>query len=178
MHDISCFTLGKQFFTAPVDRPLEVLDIGTGTGCWAVEIADMFPQARVTGIDISLIQPTWVPPNLVFQIFDCERAWNFEQRFDFIHIRYLSGAIRNWPALIRQCWEYLKPGGWLEWTELEGWAHTSTSLSQDSESFKWQVNLEQAASRAGKRLNIAPEMQFLAIQAGFQNVRMNAHKVC
>jgi len=37
-----------------------VLDLGTGTGIWAIDFADENPNAVVTGTDLSPIQPNWV----------------------------------------------------------------------------------------------------------------------
>lgn len=47
--------------TAPIKDPLQILDIGTGTGIWAIEVAEEYPAAVVTGTDISPIQPDWIP---------------------------------------------------------------------------------------------------------------------
>jgi methylase of polypeptide subunit release factors len=47
---------GKLYF-APIESPKRVLDIGTGTGIWAMDFGDEFPEAEVTGTDISPIQP-------------------------------------------------------------------------------------------------------------------------
>ncbi|KAG7001836.1 Secondary metabolism regulator LAE1 [Fusarium oxysporum f. sp. conglutinans] len=41
-----------------------VLDIGTGTGDWAIGLADNNPGIDVIGIDIVPIQPNWIPPNV------------------------------------------------------------------------------------------------------------------
>ncbi|KAI1055889.1 hypothetical protein LB506_009162 [Fusarium annulatum] len=41
------------------------------TGIWAIDFADEFPGFEVTGTDISPIQPSFVPPNLKFEIDDC-----------------------------------------------------------------------------------------------------------
>ncbi|RSL85348.1 hypothetical protein CDV31_016573 [Fusarium ambrosium] len=50
---------------APVmNEAQKVLDVGTGTGIWAIDFAESNPQAKVYGSDISLIQPEWVPFNL------------------------------------------------------------------------------------------------------------------
>ncbi len=36
----------------PADRPLEVVDLGTGSGAIALALADQRPQARVTAVDV------------------------------------------------------------------------------------------------------------------------------
>ena len=67
-------TLEGKLFLAPIDRKAlhNVLDIGTGTGIWAVEFADLYPEAKVTGTDLSAVQPEFVPPNVSFEICDAE----------------------------------------------------------------------------------------------------------
>jgi hypothetical protein len=44
---------------APVQNPQQILDIGTGTGIWAIDAGEQFPSATITAIDLSPIQPTW-----------------------------------------------------------------------------------------------------------------------
>jgi methylase of polypeptide subunit release factors len=61
MHHIYNMLLGGRLHAAPLDeeRTQRILDVGTGTGIWAVEMADQFPQAEVIGTDLSPIQPSW-----------------------------------------------------------------------------------------------------------------------
>jgi methylase of polypeptide subunit release factors len=59
MHHIYNMLLGGRLYVAPLDRPQRILDIGTGTGIWAIDIADQFPEAEVIGTDLSPIQPKW-----------------------------------------------------------------------------------------------------------------------
>lgn len=81
-------------------------------------MADEYPSAEVIGVDISPIQPSWVPPNLKFQIDDVQLDWTFdEDTFDFIHVRYMHGAIDDWGKLYRQMFHCLKPGGWFQHIE-------------------------------------------------------------
>ena len=78
-------------------------------------MADQFPDAEVLGIDLSPIQPAWVPPNCKFEIDDASQDWTFDDNtFDYIHIRVMAGCFKDWVRLYSQCYRCLKPGGILE----------------------------------------------------------------
>ncbi|KAF5250603.1 hypothetical protein FANTH_4240 [Fusarium anthophilum] len=50
-----------------------------------------------------------------FQIDDAQLDWAFNpDEFDFIHIRYLYGAIDDYEKLYRQAFTRVRPGGWAE----------------------------------------------------------------
>ena len=113
--------LEDRLFLAPLnDDPGEVLDVGTGTGIWAIDFADQFPSASVTGTDISAIQPPWVPPNCRFVIDDCVLDWTWPpNHFDFVHLRAMYGCIPDWEAFYRKVFHHLRPGGWFEDVEMD-----------------------------------------------------------
>lgn len=67
--------LGGRLHLAPLDHPQEIIDLGTGTGIWCIDVGEMYPSARVVGVDLSPIQPEWVPPNVSFEIDDFEADW-------------------------------------------------------------------------------------------------------
>ena len=100
--------MGDRLHWAPIGTdPHKVLDLGTGTGIWAIDFADEFPSAEVIGTDLSAIQPSWVPPNCKFEIDDAEADWTWsENTFDYIHNRNFVCAIRDWPKLIQKTFEY------------------------------------------------------------------------
>jgi SAM-dependent methyltransferase len=112
------FTLlmNNKLHLAPiVPSPQKILDLGTGSGIWAIDIADKYPSAEVIGVDTAAVQPQDVPPNLQFEVDDIESDWLWPKNaFDFIHVREVVLAIRDWPRLIRQAYETLKPGSYLE----------------------------------------------------------------
>jgi len=56
---------------------LTVVDIGTGSGAWVIEVADQYPSAMVYGIDLSPIQPTLVPGNAEFIVTDLVNGLEF-----------------------------------------------------------------------------------------------------
>jgi len=105
-----------QLFLAPMEpNPQKILDLGTGTGIFAIDIADKYPSASVIGTDIAPIQPSLIPPNCSFEIDDAEDDWVYgHNEFDYIHARDLYHSIRDWPRLVKQSNDCLKPGGFLE----------------------------------------------------------------
>ncbi|KAK5661869.1 hypothetical protein OQA88_9977 [Cercophora sp. LCS_1] len=70
-------TDGKLFLAPIGDAPLRIIDLGTGTGVWAIDVADQFPSAQVIGVDFTPIQPQWVPPNLKFLVDDIDQALEY-----------------------------------------------------------------------------------------------------
>lgn len=87
------------------DDITHVLDVGTGTGIWAIEFADKHPSCEITGTDLSPAQLSWVPRNVKFLVDDAEEQWAFNLKFDFVHVRVMLASIHDWPRLIRQGFE-------------------------------------------------------------------------
>ncbi len=96
-----------------------MLDFGTGTGVWAIEYAQENPVAEVVGVDLSPVQPSSVPANCEFHVADVEQDWQYDKPFDYIHCRFLSMGIRDWPRIFRQTFANLKSGCWAEFQEAE-----------------------------------------------------------
>lgn len=44
--------MNNRLALAPVISPAHVLDIGTGTGIWAIEFAEQNPESLVVGTDL------------------------------------------------------------------------------------------------------------------------------
>lgn len=182
LHHIFKLVLRGNLFKAPITEPLQqVLDFGTGTGIWAIDLADEHPSARVQGTDLSPIQPEWVPPNLKFVVDDCESEWPDDEHasYDLVHGRSMSGSIANWSTLFGEAFQSLKPGGWLEMQEFDVWFRSEEGeLPADSKIMEWQQYLDQASLMFGKRLNIANQFKEKMIGVGFEDVRDDIIKVC
>lgn len=118
-HALCLKTFDNRSHLAPLSPGIQMaLDIGTGTGIWAIDFADEFPAAQVIGTDLSPIQPSWVPPNCKFVIDDAEGEWDYpENSVDYIHVRSLFGSLKDWPRFYAQCMRVLKPGGYIEQLE-------------------------------------------------------------
>ena len=170
--------LHGALYIAPIPpNPQRILDFGTRTGIWALDIADSHPAAEVIGTDLSPIQPSWVPPNCRFIVDDVEDEWVCSN-FDFVHGRGMAGSIKNWDLLYARVLEHLKPGGYLEMQEYETWIRSDDDVGLEACPFirKWQEKVDEASRRFGKRMNVAAEQERL-VAAGFEDVTEVVQKV-
>src|SRR5690242_21794597 len=46
-HHMYLLTLDQKLHLAPISNPQQILDVGTGTGIWAIDMADQYPSAAV-----------------------------------------------------------------------------------------------------------------------------------
>ncbi|KAF7542389.1 hypothetical protein G7Z17_g11621 [Cylindrodendrum hubeiense] len=160
----------------------QILDIGTGTGIWAINMADEFPSAKVIGTDLSPTQPSWVPPNLEFQIDDAQLDWTFEpESFDFIHIRYLQGSIDDWEKLYGQLYKFLKPGGWFQHIEpdLQMLSDNPEVIVDENHIFtRWAQVFGEVGDKIGRTFDFTnKKMKKLSKDAGFTHVNFENHKI-
>ena len=164
----------KSNVLAPVGQPHVILDVGIGTGRWALEVASQFPSATVVGMDLMR------PPTIERTVEELRRAaWGQAQTpaagqmsnftfvaanilsrlpfpdgaFDYVHMRFLSAAISlsHWRQVMYELVRITRRGGWIEvvdtsWTPLNSGPATE-------QLFHWariagmihEINLELAA---------------------------------
>lgn len=185
-HHIWRLLVGGRLYTAPLVAPegdeeeMRILDLGTGTGIWAIDMADEFPNAAVFGVDLSPIQPDWVPNNCRFHVDDYEDQWTYsdEEKFDYIHGRALSGTSANWPRFYAQAMEHLKPGGWLEMQEYDAWIFSDDdSCERAPWTMEWVAKLDAASMLYGKQINVARFQKQWIMDAGFEDVEERVYRV-
>ncbi|KAH6984357.1 S-adenosyl-L-methionine-dependent methyltransferase [Ilyonectria sp. MPI-CAGE-AT-0026] len=169
----------KKLHFAPLKNPQQVLDIGTGTGIWAVDMGDLYPEAQVLGIDLSPIQPSWVPPNVRFVVDDAEAEWlHPPETFDYIHIRHMTSSIRDWPKLVSQAYRVLKPGGWIELQELRFVLECDDGTVQDdNEVLNFLNNIKKGLAAFNVDLLGMRKNKQNVEEAGFVNVEEKVLKV-
>ena len=171
-HHVFRLALGGELCMTKFEKePERILDVGTGTGIWAMEMGDMYPAAEITGSDLSPVQPEWVPPNVKFEIDDVRDTWTYPpDHFDFIHARTMAGSILDWPAFLRQCYTHLKPGGRLEISEGRAnlwYAHNS--VPGDSYTYRWLMEWRRLSSKM--LFDVFPALRGIAGELPFQNVQ-------
>ncbi|KAL0263082.1 hypothetical protein SLS55_002058 [Diplodia seriata] len=174
VHHMITLRLGGRLHLAPIKKDVqEILDLGTGTGIWAIQMGDEYESARILGNDLSPIQPAFVPPNVHIEIDDIEDAWTHTRKFDFIHARYLLGAIRDWPGLIAKSRAALKPGGWLELQDFTMQVYaTDGSLPKDSYLTRYLEETLEGMKGMGVEPEPGAKLKGWVEAAGFENVRV------
>ncbi|KAJ4250118.1 hypothetical protein NW762_011928 [Fusarium torreyae] len=178
-HHIYSLLLDGKLFLAPLDpNPQRVLDLGTGTGIWAIDFADEHPSSEVVGNDLSPIQPEWNPPNCTFEVDDYEDEWLYRRGFDFIHARESEGCIADRDLLLQRAFQYTLPGGYIE---IQG---ANANLKSDDGTIEkapnaqtWIKYLREACTKFGKPANLSHEWKSRMIKAGFVDVHQEIRKV-
>src|SRR5579885_3625661 len=159
-------------YVAPISPPLPlILDVGTGTGIWCMEMARLFPDSVVVGIDLS--DRSFKPPsqdNCLLRIGNVVSGLPFpDDFFSFTHQRLLVAGItaENWPRAVRELVRVTRPGGWIELVEasrlVEG-AGPATARMQEL--------LETVSKTRGFDGEIIRHLGDLLQQAGLQHVEM------
>ncbi|KAI9822841.1 MAG: Secondary metabolism regulator lae1 [Phylliscum demangeonii] len=154
--------------------PMRILDLGTGTGIWAIDMAE-YPLAWVVGMDLANIQPERIPANLRFKIFqDFESPWALgEASFDLIHLRAGCGSVSSWPDMYQRVFEHLKPGfGSFEHVELDLEPRCDDgTLSPQSCLVQWWRFVADATQRVNRPLAYNHWTRAMLEHAGFVDIQ-------
>ncbi|KAF5643231.1 methyltransferase [Fusarium sp. NRRL 52700] len=180
-HNLFLLTFGDKLGLAPPCYPdtkvNHVLDLGTGTGIWAMDFADEHPEAELTlkvvGVDLSPIQPSFIPPNVSFEIDDIEDEWTYSKPFDYIHSRFMTSCISDWKKYLTQCFQNLTPNGYLELQEADLTIKSDDdTVKPDNALLKCLKLLQEASERFGRPYVDIPALVDVMTEVGFVDVKI------
>ncbi|KAI2794541.1 hypothetical protein POX_a01140 [Penicillium oxalicum] len=188
-HHMFKLVMDGRLYNAPLENPKQILDVGTGSGIWPIEMAQLFPEASITGTDLSPVQPTEVPENVHFLVDDAaEEEWLWEaDYFDFIHVAHMTGAMASFKDLLRQSFKHLKPGSYIECHELDpkpkcddGTMPPENPDGFSSYAFHDWYDLNMRASQEiepTRQFRIAPRIERWMKEVGFVDVKQQVFKI-
>ncbi|KAH8674379.1 S-adenosyl-L-methionine-dependent methyltransferase [Tricladium varicosporioides] len=174
-HGLFWLTLNETLHLAPLSITRRVLDMGTGTGSWAMDFADKHFAVEVYGVDLSPIQPEWISPNCIFQIDDLSLPWTFEFKFDLIHGRMLFCSFPDPLHVFREAFKALAAGGVLEMQDLIFDFRSSDGSLKGSALERWAKELREAFRLKGIDLTCVSKYRNYFEAAGFQDIEQKGY---
>ena len=109
----------------PIPKDAAIVDVPAGTGSWLIDVSRELPSAKLDGFDIDLSQaphPKWLPKNITMRRLDLfeELPQDVIGKYDIVHVRLLVLAMKeqDLPGIIKKFHAMLKPGGYLQWDDL------------------------------------------------------------
>ncbi|KAG7050568.1 methyltransferase domain-containing protein [Colletotrichum scovillei] len=174
-HHICLITLGGRLGLAPPCQPGvkvgRVLDVGTGTGIWAIQFGDDHPEAEASS------NPDIVATNVKFEIDDIDEEWTYTIPFDYIHSRFMSSSIADWKAYLTKCFNHIQPGGYLELQEPEmEFQSDDGTFPADCPLAKYGNLLKEAAAIFGREYVSVSSLKTLMVDVGFKDVTLSRYK--
>merc|ERR1712000_714460 len=157
-------------YTLESDPPPKILDLGTGTGIWPIDIVER-------------IQPPFIPRGLTIKQFDLEEASWDSLLFDcdLIHMRLLFGSIETnlWPETYAKISNHLAPGkGYVEHVEVD-WTPQweGDDIPVQSPFMKWSELFLKGMDRLNRSARVTPhETKRMMHEAGLTNFKQETIK--
>lgn len=163
----------------PITNSSIIADIASGTCSWLIDVSHQLPTAQLHGFDSDLDKAPhrhWLPSNITlhhWNIFDdIPNPEDSIGKYDFIDVRLLVLVIEqgNPRPLLEKLLKMLKPGGYLQWDELDC---VNMHVKTVDPSVKAQA-LEQLRkmSWANGRYDWTIDMPKFMAEEGFQDVTL------
>lgn len=168
-HHVLYKTLSNHYLAPLSPTTATILDVGCGTGIWAMDMAALFPQAHILGVDVSLTSlPSPVPPGCLFAQTNILKGLPFpDQQFDYTHQRLLVAGIPalHWPSVVRELVRVTRPGGWVELLEIGDTIHNAGPAT--TRLLTWMTTI---SKEFGFHMDVLQRLGDLLRQAGCEAV--------
>ncbi|KAG8701072.1 hypothetical protein FRC09_005575 [Ceratobasidium sp. 395] len=129
MQHVALKALVRGNYIGPVQQVLKprtdgtrprILDMRTGDGTWAQEMATEFPHCDITSVDIAPMTTHAPRPNISFEIYDLYAGVaEPDESFDYVSCRHLQLIVKEYDRLIFDLHRVLRPGGLISVCEVE-----------------------------------------------------------
>jgi ubiquinone/menaquinone biosynthesis C-methylase UbiE len=171
-----------------LDNIEAILDVGCGPGGWALDVAHIYPDRRVVGIDISTTMVTYAQAqataqrlsNVTFLVMNALEPLNFaEGTFDLVNVRLATGFVprAQWPTFLQHCFHVLRPGGILRLTEADTTGLTNSLVCEKMTSWVTQMlhTKGYGFSPNGSHFGVMPMLGLLLQDVGCVNIQLKPH---
>ena len=112
-----------------------------------------------------------VPSNVHFELHDAEQAWPFTQSFDYIHGRSLASCFDSPELVIKNAFQALNPGCFLEMQDCIMPIRSVDDTYQGSITNKWQSLILEGANKLGRDMEQVKNYKSYMEKAGFVDVQ-------
>jgi ubiquinone/menaquinone biosynthesis C-methylase UbiE len=168
-HHALFHAIGNHYI-APISSPLPmILDVGTGTGIWASEMARLFPTAMVIGLDLAASSFKQPPQeNCVLRTGNVLTGLPFpDALFSYTHQRLLVAGIpaEKWSGVVQELVRVTRPGGWVELVEID-----NQMQNMGPETARMQDFMNSVSSSLGFDWEVIRHLGEMLTQAGLHHV--------
>lgn len=166
------YNVPLDLLSNPAEARPRILDLGCGTGIWAIDVAKRYPKGYILGVDLAPIQPSNGPPNCEFQApRDYESPWMLgEDSWDMVHLQMGCGSVSNWPNLYRKVFAHLRPGGYFEQVEINFEPHAYGGFNADHPLNQWYTEVKSTTFEASRPIAVNRNAKRMLESEGFVNV--------
>ncbi|KAG8940678.1 hypothetical protein FRC04_005090 [Tulasnella sp. 424] len=90
-----------------------ILDVGSGSGSWVIDMGRLFPHVEVVGLDLAPANlSSTPPPNCRFECDDANLGLlHYKGCFDIVHASCVAQGITDYRKFMDEVVEILRPGG-------------------------------------------------------------------
>ncbi|KZP00124.1 S-adenosyl-L-methionine-dependent methyltransferase [Calocera viscosa TUFC12733] len=172
----------KHYFGSeliPADLKLKegdrILDAGTGSGSWAIDVAQSLPTAQVVGIDLEgkLLPPAGQNTQFLVQSsLDLPGEWTGKFAFIFQRLMVVAFTEDAWKRAITGFYRVLRPGGRLQLVEVDLLRVLYPEAITPPQTARWLEGVRSLCGMRGVKPQTIAEIPELLKDAGFVDIKI------